>query len=253
MSEKLRKVITDAQDILARYIVPDSGITEHECVNQLLGLLDGPQAREALAVVSANSLTEGDLATQRAISDKIAPITGEITGNRAKREEPSMLGPECVLGPSSDSQDGGKAAHTDHPLRHWDRTCPACIEGATWIEQELKDGDRICEAAGVQRTECGWLPVQKIINAIKGRRVPPHRSGGASTPEPEAPLPNYAANWSSSAQPTSGPSELEVLRMALGNTAACLGDALATYNRVVGQEVFKNAETPAAPSCNAPT
>ena len=41
---------------------------------------------------------------------------------------------------------------------------------------------------------------------------------------------------------------MEVLRMALGNTAACLGDALATYNRVVGQEVFKNAETPAAPS-----
>ena len=93
MSEKLRKVITDAQDILARYIVPDSGITEHECVNQLLGLLDGPQAREALAVVSANSLTEGDLATQRAISDKIAPITGEITGNRA-----NTLKAKAILG-----------------------------------------------------------------------------------------------------------------------------------------------------------
>lgn len=35
--------------------------------------------------------------------------------------------------------------------------------------------------------------------------------------------------------------DLEILRMALGNTAACLGDALATFNRVVGQEVFKNA------------
>ena len=44
--------------------------------------------------------------------------------HRAKREEPSMLGPECVLGPLPD------VAHTDHPLRHFDRTCPACIEGA---------------------------------------------------------------------------------------------------------------------------
>ena len=53
MSEKMRKVITDAQAILATYIVPDSDITEHECVNQLLGLLDGPQTREALSTVSA--------------------------------------------------------------------------------------------------------------------------------------------------------------------------------------------------------
>jgi len=43
----LRKVITDAQDILAAYIVP-SGISDHECINRLLGLLDGPQSREAL-------------------------------------------------------------------------------------------------------------------------------------------------------------------------------------------------------------
>ena len=47
---QLRKVVTDAQDILARYIVPDSGISEHECVNQLLGLLDGPQTREAMTL-----------------------------------------------------------------------------------------------------------------------------------------------------------------------------------------------------------
>lgn len=48
----------------------------------------------------------------------------------------------------------------------------------SWIEEELKDGDRICEAAGVQRTEGGRLPVHKIINAIQGRSVKPHRSGG---------------------------------------------------------------------------
>lgn len=36
-----------------------------------------------------------------------------------------------------------------------------------WIEEELKDGDRICEAAGVKRTEGGRLPVAKIINALR--------------------------------------------------------------------------------------
>ena len=63
-------------------------------------------------------------------------------------------------------------------------------EQPRWIEEELKDGDRICEAAGVQRTEGGRLPVAKIINAM-GRPVPPHRSGGATMPQAEPPLPNY--------------------------------------------------------------
>lgn len=35
-----------------------------------------------------------------------------------------------------------------------------------WVHEELKDGDLICEAAGVQRTEGGRLPVQKIINNL---------------------------------------------------------------------------------------
>lgn len=63
--------------------------------------------------------------------------------------------------------------------------------GAQWIEEELKDGDRICEAAGVQRTEGGRLPVAKIINAIRGRPVLPHRSGGPTVPAGEPPLPRY--------------------------------------------------------------
>ena len=36
-----------------------------------------------------------------------------------------------------------------------------------WIEEELADGDRICAAAGVQRTEGGRLPVAKIVNALR--------------------------------------------------------------------------------------
>jgi len=39
-----------------------------------------------------------------------------------------------------------------------------------------------------------------------------------------------------------GGGDLEILRMALGNTAHCLGDALATFNRLVGQPVFANSE-----------
>jgi hypothetical protein len=45
---KLREVITDAQGILARYIIPDSGITDFQCVNDLLGLLDGAKCRAAI-------------------------------------------------------------------------------------------------------------------------------------------------------------------------------------------------------------
>jgi hypothetical protein len=59
MSDKLRKVVTDAQAILAEYIVPDSGISDHECINRLLALLDGPQSREALAAPSSTPAIEG--------------------------------------------------------------------------------------------------------------------------------------------------------------------------------------------------
>jgi hypothetical protein len=38
---------------------------------------------------------------------------------------------------------------------------------AQWVKEELKDGDRICEAAGVRRTEGGRLPVAKIVNKLR--------------------------------------------------------------------------------------
>lgn len=40
---------------------------------------------------------------------------------------------------------------------------------AKWIDEELADGDRICAALGVERTEGGRLPTQKILNAIRER------------------------------------------------------------------------------------
>jgi hypothetical protein len=42
--------------------------------------------------------------------------------------------------------DIGQEAHTDHPMRHWDRTCPACVaeankqEPVTWAETN----DMVC-------------------------------------------------------------------------------------------------------------
>ncbi len=40
LSPKLFGVVTKCQNILAEYIVPDSGITDHECINKLLEILD---------------------------------------------------------------------------------------------------------------------------------------------------------------------------------------------------------------------
>lgn len=42
-----------------------------------------------------------------------------------------------------------------------------------WVEEELKDGDRLCAAAGVQRTEGGRLPVAKIVNALRSATAKP--------------------------------------------------------------------------------
>lgn len=39
-------VVTQAQDILAQYLDPRSGLSDRECIGQLLALLDGPVAVE---------------------------------------------------------------------------------------------------------------------------------------------------------------------------------------------------------------
>jgi hypothetical protein len=44
--------------------------------------------------------------------------------------------------------DIGQEAHTDHPMRHWDRTCPACVaeaekqEPVAWLVRDYVDGFR---------------------------------------------------------------------------------------------------------------
>jgi hypothetical protein len=52
---QLLALVNKATDILATYIVPDSGITEHEAVNQLLGLFDGPECRAAIGKVTGQT------------------------------------------------------------------------------------------------------------------------------------------------------------------------------------------------------
>lgn len=45
--DELETLVESACEILAEYLPPDSGITEHEVVNQLLGVFDGPEYRAA--------------------------------------------------------------------------------------------------------------------------------------------------------------------------------------------------------------
>lgn len=57
-------LIRSAQDFLAKYIVPDSGISEHDCVNEMLGIFDGPEWRRVAEIAN----TAKALATAPAIA-----------------------------------------------------------------------------------------------------------------------------------------------------------------------------------------
>lgn len=46
-AEGLERVVVKAQGILGSYLPPD-GISQDACINELLGLLDGPESREAI-------------------------------------------------------------------------------------------------------------------------------------------------------------------------------------------------------------
>lgn len=48
-------VVAEAQDILGRYLDPGTAMSEHECIEQLLELLDGPVAVEITENADARS------------------------------------------------------------------------------------------------------------------------------------------------------------------------------------------------------
>ena len=48
LNAELEKLVQDCQNDLAAWIVPDSGISDHDVLSTLLGRLDGPQARAAI-------------------------------------------------------------------------------------------------------------------------------------------------------------------------------------------------------------
>ncbi len=55
----------------------------------------------------------------------------------------------------------GQTAHTDHPTRHWDRTCPACVAAHSPREDAIAQAVKTCIGFGFERTnkppEGHWL------------------------------------------------------------------------------------------------
>lgn len=47
------EIIVQAQEILAAYMVPNSGVSDRDCLNRLLDVLDGPEAIEIYENVCA--------------------------------------------------------------------------------------------------------------------------------------------------------------------------------------------------------
>ena len=43
----------------------------------------------------------------------------------------------------------------------------AARRDAQWVKEELADGDKICNALGLERTEGGRLPMYKILSRLK--------------------------------------------------------------------------------------
>lgn len=115
------------------------------------------------------------------------------------------------------NQDGfDPAKDTAHPMRHYmKRDLPAVL-----------NADMVCVLPGWEKSQGAQLEV----HVARACGIPVYNAHDMSS------VPSAIEQ-----KPADPSGDLEILRMALGNTAACLGDALATYNRFVGEDVFKNS------------
>lgn len=96
-----------------------------------------------------------------------------------------------ITGPAALAQE---PAHTDHPARHFDRTCPACAQADILARYSLDDGRREWVNVGT------WLYPGEVIA---------HMDGAALAQEPAAPVPmepqDARAWWRPSVLPECGP------------------------------------------------
>jgi hypothetical protein len=104
-----------------------------------------------------------------------ATLVEEQTINRQKakhREQQLMDGQASLLKGSAKKEstlqeisDIGQQAHTDHPMRHWDRTCPACAT-------EIWDTSDMAHRPGGLTVEQEFVPAsnQPLIDEIKRLR-----------------------------------------------------------------------------------
>lgn len=93
------QIIAEAQRTLAEFLPPDSGISEKDCINQLLAILDGPDAvaltrdskKDAIQQL-AHEISQAMAAAAKQESDKdarIAALQAELA--RVRKHETHLI------------------------------------------------------------------------------------------------------------------------------------------------------------------
>lgn len=125
----------------------------------------------AACPVGTFSLVLGILRAHAIPTEPVAPQAGQNQNASAFSAEGHAAGPASAAAP----------AHTDHPLRHWDRTCPAClVEPAgempepieplekilLWPEAETAKGETVWGMGDIER---GFQNMGMEINRLRAR------------------------------------------------------------------------------------
>ena len=103
-----RDAVLEAQRILAEYIVPDSGISYHECINRLLGVLDNKNLVRALKNAAPGHYTDVKSAPPAAAAPRwTPPIPEHYAAPNASRERPEQATAGAASGLQQDSSSLG--------------------------------------------------------------------------------------------------------------------------------------------------